>query len=479
MICNFHDYQLHALDHLLENDASLLAIDMGLGKTLITLTAIERLIYDSFEIRNALVIAPLKVAEDTWESEIRKWNHLRHLRISKILGPENRRIDALKRKAQIYIINRENVVWLSTFLGGGCPFDMVVIDESSSFKDAGSKRFKALRFMMPLAKRRVALTGTPTPNSMLELWPQMYLLDQGERLGKTITEYKSKYFRIENPYTPYPKWVLHTDDATRKGPNTYTQKIYDQISDICISMKADDYLTLPEKITITTEIHLPPADMSRYKQFERELILSMEDQEITAANAAVLTGKLLQFASGAVYDSDKNVHVVHKHKIAVLYEKVEACLASGNPVMIAYWYKHERERIMKALAAFKPQCLDGNTSEIIKGWNEGKIPVLLIHPASAGHGLNMQGGGDTLIWFSQIWSLELYMQTIARIYRQGRKRPVLIDHLCVMGTVEEKAVEAKIEKQKGQDALLDAVKAMVRAVRGRPIQKAYTTNLLS
>lgn len=465
MVFTPHNYQQHAIDHVLDNPQSGLLLDMGLGKTVIVLTAIEQLIYDRLEIGRVLVIAPLKVAEDTWEAEIRKWSHLKHLRISKVLGNEKQREKALRVKADIHIINRENVAWLQAYLGGSCPFDMVVVDELSSFKDQSSKRFKALRRMMPLAKRRIGLTGTPAPNSLLDLWPQMYLLDQGARLGKTITEYRSRYFRIENPYASFSKWVLHSDDATREGPNTYAQKIYDRIGDICISMKAEDYLDMPDKILNTTEIYLPPADMARYKLFERELILSMDDQEITAANAAVLSGKLLQFASGAVYDAESKVHVIHDQKIKVLVEKVEALMAQGSQVMIAYWFKHERERILTALRAFKPECLDGNTSEVLRRWNRQEIPVLLIHPASAGHGLNMQHGGDTLIWYSQIWSLELYMQTIGRIYRQGRTRPVLIDHLCVMGTMDVETVEAKQGKRDTQDSLMDAVKAIIKRVR--------------
>lgn len=457
-----HPYQEHAKQHILDNEASGLFLEMGLGKTVTTMTAIDHLLHDSFEVGKVLVIAPKKVAEDTWTSEASKWDHLRHLRISKVLGSERQRKEALKVKADIYVINRENVVWLIGYYATHFPFDMVVIDELSSFKAAGSQRFKALRKVMPLVRRRVGLTGTPMPNSLLDLWSQMYLLDAGERLGKTVTSYRDKYF-IPGKRNGHVVYNYNLRQGDKGHEDTYQREIYDKIGDICISMKAEDYLSLPERIDVITPVHLPAAIKTKYDEFEKSQVLALDTGDISAVNAAVLSGKLLQFAGGAVYREDKTFYEVHDEKLQVLAEKVEA--ANGQPVLIAYWYQHERDRILKALRAFKPEVMGKDTSECLRRWNAGKIPVLLIHPASAGHGLNMQTGGHRIIWYSNIWSLELYQQTIARIDRQGQQMPVICDRLVVVGTMDEDAVKAKDTKAEGQNALMHAVKARINRYR--------------
>lgn len=464
MIYTPHAYQEHAKQHIIGNPAAGLFIDMGLGKTVISLTAADYLRNDAFEVDKVLVIAPKKVAEDTWTTEAAKWDHLRHLRISRILGTAKQRKKALHAKADIYVINRENVVWLIAQLGGHWPYDMLIIDELSSFKSPKSQRFKALRKMAPLSRRRIGLTGTPAPNGLLDLWSQMYLLDQGQRLYPTVTEYRARFFKLGNPHAPHSKYVVHTDEPDRVGQGYYEKKIYGKIADICISMKAEDYLDLPKRLDLVTEVHLPAEVKAQYDQFERDAVMEiLGDETITAVNAAVLSGKLLQFAGGAVYREDKTFYEVHDQKLQVLAEKVEA--ANGQPVLVAYWFQHERDRILTALKAFKPEVLGKDTSESLKRWNAGKIPVLLIHPASAGHGLNMQAGGHRIIWYSQIWSLELYQQTVGRVDRQGQTMPVINDRLVVVGTMDEDAVAAKDNKAEGQDALMHAVKARINQYR--------------
>lgn len=445
-----HSYQKYAIQHIIDHPGAGLLLDMGLGKTVSALTAVDFLMYEDMDVDKVLVIAPKRVAEDTWTTEASKWDHLKHLKISKVLGTERQRKEALRAEADIYVINRENVAWLVGLYRTAFPFDMVIIDELSSFKSPKSIRFKALRMVRPFVKRVVGLTGTPAPRGLVDLWSQIYLLDMGERLGKTITGYRSKYF------TP-GKTNGHVvfDYKLQEGSE---KAIYDQISDICVSMKAKDYLSLPERINRTVEIRLPAPIKAKYEDFEREQVLALEDSEdISAINAAALSNKLLQFANGAVYDAEKNYHEVHKEKLDALEEIVES--ANGQPVLVFYSFKHDLDRIRKHLKAYKPQTLD--TSDDIKRWNRGEISVLLAHPASAGHGLNLQAGGNIIVWYGLNWSLELYQQANARLDRQGQTKPVIVHHLVVSGTMDEDVMKSIDGKAQCQDALMDAVKARI------------------
>jgi SNF2 family DNA or RNA helicase len=458
MIYKPHPYQEHATEHIIDNPASGLFLDMGLGKTVSTLTAIDKLIFQ-MEITRVLVIAPKLVAEDTWTTEANKWDHLRHLKISKVLGTERQRKEALRAKADIYVINRENVCWLIAHYGGAFPFDMLVIDELSSFKSAKAARFKALRQVRPKIKRIVGLTGTPMPNSLLDLWPQMYLLDMGERLGKTITGYRDKYFipGKRNGHIVYEHNLRKGDDLL--GSDVYQQEIYEKIGDICISMKAKDYLDLPERIDRNIEMRFPAKVMDKYLEFEKKQILALEDlEDISAVNAAALTNKLLQFANGAVYDEDGIWHEIHKEKIEALKEIIED--ANGHPVLVFYSYRHDKERIEKYLKAYKPQDL--KNAEAREKWNRREIPLMLGHPASAGHGLNLQAGGNIIVWFGLPWSLELYLQAVARLDRQGQVESVINHRLIAKGTMDEDVLAALDNKALGQDALMQAVKVRIK-----------------
>lgn len=449
---NLHEYQKVAVQHIIEHPAAGLLLDMGLGKTVSTLTAINILMNEYLEVNKVLVIAPKRVAEDTWTTECEKWEHLQNLRISVMLGSEKQRIAAFKKEADIYVINRENVEWLVSHWQGYFPFDMVVIDELSSFKSAKSRRFKALRLVRPKISRVVGLTGTPAPNGLIDLWSQMYLLDMGERLGKTITGYREKYFR---PGRTNGQVVFDY-----KALDGSEQAIYDKISDICISMKAKDYLELPERVDNDVKVKLSDVNMKKYLEFEKEQILQLPEDEtgdVSAVNAAALSNKLLQFANGAVYDADKGVHEIHTEKLEALTEIVEA--ANGQPVLIFYAFKHDLYRIQKKLKAYHPVEIGG--SECIRAWNAGRIHLLLAHPASAGHGLNLQAGGNIVVWYSLPWSSELYLQANARLYRQGQAKPVIIHKLIAEGTIDEdvvKALDGKIDKQ---EALMQAVKARI------------------
>lgn len=447
-----HVYQDHATKHIIENDFSGLFLEMGLGKTVSTLTAINELMFDRMEVNKVLVIAPKKVAEDTWTGESEKWDHLKHLRISLILGNEVKRKEAIKADADIYVINRENVAWLVGLYGTAFPFDMLVIDELSSFKSAKSIRFKALRQIRPRIKRVVGLTGTPAPNGLIDLWPQMYLLDQGERLGKTISGYRERYF----------------SPGKRNGAIVYDYKIrpeaeesiFSKISDVCISMKAEDWLELPKRLDQNVEIHLSKKEMEQYEKFESEQILALANQEeITAINAAALTNKLLQYANGAVYLSDgsKTYTEVQNAKIEALKEDLEA--ANGKPFLLFYNFKHDAERIKKHLKEFKPKNLEGAAD--LKAWNNKEIPFLLAHPASAGHGLNMQHGGNLIGWFGLPWSLELYQQAVARLDRQGQTQSVINRRYITKGTMDEDVLRSLENKTGGQEALMQAVKARI------------------
>ena len=447
-----HKYQEYSQDFIINNSHLALFLDCGLGKTVITLTAIDELMFDYFEVSKVLVIAPLRVAESTWDEEAAKWDHLKHLKISKVLGTEKERINALYTKADIYIINRENVKWLVDKCGKDWPFDMVVIDELSSFKSHRAQRFKALRKVRPFMKRVVGLTGTPAPNGLIDLWSQIYLLDGGERLGKTITGYRERYFLPDkrNQHIVF----------TYKLKEGAEEAIYEKLSDICVSMKAEDYLKLPERINNIIPIHLPKKAKEKYDQLERDLLLPLKDSDIVANTAGVLANKLLQMANGAVYDEDGDVQEIHNAKLKALEDTIEA--ANGKPVLIFYSYKHDLDRIKKHLKRDDLTVLD--TAEDIKKWNEGKIPIMLAHPASAGHGLNLQAGGNIIIWFGLTWSLELYSQANARLYRQGQKQNVIIHHLVAKDTMDEDVMKALEGKEVGQEALLNAVKARLKRV---------------
>lgn len=406
------------------------------------------------EVNKVLVIAPKRVAEDTWSTEVDKWDHLKNLRISKIIGTPKQRINAINENADIYIISRDNIKWLVDNCFRYWKWDMCVIDELSSFKNSKSQRFRALKKVRPHFKRIVGLTGTPAPNSLIDLWPQMYLLDGGERLGKTITGYKERFFYPgqHNGYVVY-EWKLkeNAEDSINK-----------KISDICISMKAKDYLNMPERIDNIIRIKLPDKTIKKYKEFSKDLVMELDnEEEITAVSAAVLTNKLLQFANGAIYNDDKEIIELHDEKIDKLLEIIDT--SNGKPVLVFYNFKHDKERIIKALAKRGIKDYQGlDTSEDIKNWNEGKIQVALLHPASAGHGLNLQYGGNIIIWFGLNWSLELYQQANARLYRQGQKESVIIHHLVAKNTVDEDVMQALENKDVNQEKLLEAVKARLK-----------------
>lgn len=452
---NPYEYQRYAINHIIDNTAAGLFLDMGMGKTVSTLTAVDELIFLG-EVSKVLVIAPLRVAEDTWRSEVQKWDHLKHLRISKILGNQKQRSIAVNMPADIYVTNRENVDWLVKQYFNKWPFDMCVIDELSSFKSSKAVRFRSLKKVRPYFKRIVGLTGTPAPNSLIDLWPQVYLLDGGKRLGKTITSYREQYFRAgrRNQYVVY-NWEL------REGAD---KAIHEKIGDICISMMAKDYLDLPERIDNEININLPENVVNRYKQLEKDLVLELGEDDITAANAAVLTNKLLQMSNGAIYSEDKNIIEIHEEKLKALLEIIEA--ANGKPVLIFYSFKHDLLRIIKYLKVNKLKAVELGGSDDIKKWNNGEIPILLVHPASAGHGLNLQYGGNIIVWFGLTWSLELYQQANARLHRQGQKESVIIHHLVSKGTVDEDVIKALASKEVNQNTLLEAVKARLNNIRG-------------
>lgn len=448
---NLHTYQDTAVEHILDNDQAGLFLDMGLGKTVSTLTAINTLIYEELEISNVLVIAPKRVAENVWTSEIKKWAHLRHLTTSRIIGTAKQRKHALNKKADIYLIGRDNVAWLCGQFGGSMlPFDMLILDESSSFKNHKSIRFKALRKVQPSFSRVVILTGTPAPNGLMDLWSQVYLLDRGERLGKFITYYREDFF--SKGHHQFSKYKVRTDGEER---------IYKKIGDICMSMKAKDYLDLPPRINNYIEVDFSPKLQKMYDEFEREQVLELlEDNEgeITAMNAAALSNKLLQFANGAVYDAERKVHTFHDLKLDATEEIVEA--AQGKPVLIFYTYKHDLTRIMDRLKKYKPKQL--KKEQDIEDWNDGKIQVMIMHPASGGHGLNLQAGGNIIVWFGQTWSLELYQQANARLDRQGQTETTVINHLVAKDTIDGDVVKAIQAKANKQDGLMAAIKSRLK-----------------
>lgn len=443
-----HDYQKYAVKFIEEHPISALLLDMGLGKTITTLTAINNLMFDMFEVRKVLIVAPLRVARDTWPAEIEKWEHLCHLRYSVAVGTPDERKAALQANADIYIINRENVDWLVS--NTKFDYDMVVIDELSSFKNHQSKRFKALMKVRPKVKRIVGLTGTPASNGLMDLFAEFRLLDMGERLGRFIGQYRNEYFKPDkqNGYIVYSYKPL--PDAE--------ERIYEKISDITVSMKAVDHLKMPELISNEYTVKMSEAEKEKYKELKDELILEVQDSEITAANAAALSNKLCQMSNGAVYDDENNIIPIHNRKLDALEDIIES--ANGKPVLVAYWFKHDRTRIAERLNKLGIVYQEINSAESIKNWNNGKLPVALIHPASAGHGLNLQSGGNFLVWFGLTWSLELYQQTNARLWRQGQQsETVIIQHIVTKGTVDERILKALKEKDETQTALMSAVKA--------------------
>lgn len=441
-----HNYQNYAKDFILAHKVSALFLDCGLGKTITTLTAINELMYDSFEISKVLIIAPLRVAQSTWKEEIEKWDHLNLLRYSIAVGDEKERLKALKQNSDIYIINRENVDWLVTKSGIDFNFNMLIIDELSSFKSHTSKRFKSLLKIRPYFERVVGLTGTPSSNGLMDLWAEFRVLDLGERLGRYITHYRNEYFLPDKRNGA----VIF---SYKPQPNA-EERIYRRLADITISMKSTEYLKMPELILNELEINLDEEDQMKYKKFKKEMVMTIQEKEIDAINAASLSNKLIQLANGSIYDEAKNFYEIHNKKLDKLEEIIES--ANGKPVLIAYWFKADKERIEKR---FKVREI--KTAGDIKQWNKGMIDLALIHPASAGHGLNLQSGGSTLVWFSLTWSLELYQQTNARLYRQGQKDTVVIHHLITKNTIDEDIMKSLKRKDKTQEALMRAVKARI------------------
>ena len=445
-----HDYQDYATQFILDHPVAAIFLDCGLGKTVITLTAMEELLHDRFEVSRILIIAPLRVARDTWPAEIQKWEHLRQLTFAVAVGTERERIVALAQRAELTIINRENVDWLVSKSGWPFDFDMIVIDELSSFKSYQARRFRALMKARPLAKRVVGLTGTPSANGLMDLWAEFRLLDMGKRLGRFITHYREELFL---PDKRNQQMVFSY--KPRPGAE---DEIYQRIGDITISMRSADYLKLPELVETQSMVKFSAKERKAYDAMKAEMVTTIGDQEIDAMNAAALSNKLLQMASGAVYDEDGKALHMHDRKLDALEDLVES--ANGRPVLVAYWYKHDAERIKERMPVREIR-----SSRDIRDWNAGKIPVALIHPAGAGHGLNLQDGGSMLIWFSLTWSLELYQQTNARLYRQGQKHTVTITHIIAEGTIDEQVMQALQKKDKTQAALIEAVKAELEVVK--------------
>lgn len=429
---------------------------------MITLTAVQELLNDRFEATRVLVVAPLRVAQSVWATEAAKWDHLRELCVIRVLGSAVQREAALAQSADVYVINRENLPWLATrYTPDIWPFDMVVLDELSSFKSHRAERFKALRRMRPGIRRVVGLTGTPAPNGLLDLWAQVYLLDRGQRLGRTLGGYRERYFNPgkRNGHVVYD-WTSKPEAPA---------KIYGLLEDLCVSMKGEDYLELPPRMDLTVPVALEPAAEAAYREMEKEAVLALGDSLITATTAGVVAGKLLQLANGAVYDEDRKAQVVHDAKLRALAELVEA--ANGKSVLVYYAFQHDLRRIQKALSGYQVRVLgQGDTEAAIAHWNRGETQVLLAHPDSAGHGLNLQEGGCTVIWFGLTWSLEKYQQANARLYRQGQTRPVTIYHILARDTIDERVMRALGQKEAGQNDLMEAVKARFEEVRHGKVQ---------
>lgn len=442
-----HEYQVFATNFIIDHPSSAVFLECGLGKSVITLSAIWQLMFDYFSISRVLVIAPLRVARNTWPDEIEKWDHLSDLRCSVVIGTEAERKAALARKADIYLINRENVDWLITKSGYRFDFDMVVLDELSSFKSAKAKRFKSLMKVRPRIKRIVGLTGTP--GNLMDLWPEFRLLDQGQRLGRYIGAYRTRFF---DPDKRNQQMIF----SYKPKPGA-EKDIYLLISDMTISMKSLDYLKMPDCVINEVKVSLSEDEREVYDEMRKEMVLDLNGEEIDAVNAAALSGKLQQMANGAIYTEEKETIVIHDQKLEALEELIEE--ANGKPVLVAYWFKHDLERIKSRI-----KVREIKTDKDIRDWNDGKIPVGLVHPASAGHGLNLQAGGSTLIWFGLTWSLELYQQTNARLWRQGQKETVVIHHIIAKDTIDEDVIRSLKLKEKTQDGIIEAVKARIGGV---------------
>lgn len=445
-----HNYQTFAINYIEEHPIAAVLLDMGLGKTSITLTALNDLLFDSFKAHRILVIAPLRVARDTWPAEADKWDHLQDIICSVAVGTEAERRSALLKPADIYIINRENVQWLIEESKMPFTFDTVVVDELSSFKNYQAKRFRAMMKVRPTVKRIIGLTGTPSANGLMDLWAEFRLLDMGARLGRFISHYRLEYFQPDKrngqvifSYRPLP------------GAE---QRIYDKISDITISMKSTDLLKMPELITSEYTVQLSDDEKKRYDELKQDLVLQLPGGDITAANAAALTGKLCQMANGAIYTDDGSTVTIHDRKLEALEDIIEA--ANGKPLLVAYWFKHDLARITERLQKLHIPFSKLDSAESIKRWNDGELPVALVHPASAGHGLNLQSGGSCIVWFGLTWSLELYQQTNARLWRQGQSaKTVVVQHIVTKGTIDERILNELSKKDSTQAALIEAVKA--------------------
>lgn len=446
---NPHEYQKYATNFIIDHPVAAILLDMGLGKSVITLTAINDLIYNSFEVNRVLVIAPLRVANNTWPDEIKKWDHLSHLTYSVVTGNKQQRLAALRQDVNLYIINRENLKWLVEDYGVPFFYDIIVIDELSSFKSYRSQRFKCLKKLRPHVKRIVGLTGTPSSNGLMDLWAEFRVLDMGQRLGRYITHYRTTYFDPD-------KRNQHMVFTYKPKPGA-EQQIYQQISDITISMKSKDYLKLPPLTMNTVKVHLSNQEAAVYDTMRDQLVVDTAGKQIDALNAASLSNKLSQMANGTVYDDNRNQVLIHDRKLDALEDLIEA--ANGKPVLVAYWFKHDLERIKQRF-----EVREIKTTKDISDWNQGTIPVGVIHPASAGHGLNLQAGGSTLIWYGLTWSLELYQQTNARLWRQGQTDPVVIHHIITENTIDEDILAALKRKDKAQTALINAVKANLKGV---------------
>lgn len=444
-----HEYQKVAEQWILKNNKCGLFLDMGLGKTITTYTAIEKLINDYIDIKKVLVIAPKRVAEDTWPTELEKWDHLETLKVSQVLGSPKERKKALEVDADIYVVTRDNVVWLVDYLGKNWDFDTLVIDELSSFKNHSSKRFKKLKTVTPYFKRVIGLTGTPAPNSYMDLWSQIYLLDRGERLGKNITAFRRRFFDVYNR-------GMYNDYVLKKGAK---EEIDILISDICISMKAKDYLkNLKEPIVIDVKAKMNKEEFRIYKQMEKDALIQLDNEDITALSAATVSNKLLQLANGSIYDDEKNTHIIHSRKLEVLNELVEE--SQGENMLVFYTFKSDLERIKKEF----PDAVKLEDDKDIKNWNQGKIKMLLAHPASAGHGLNLQNGGSIIVWYGLNWSLELYLQANARLQRQGQKNQVRIYRIITEKSIDERVLDALNGKNVNQEKLLRQLKAEISEV---------------
>lgn len=451
-----HDYQRYCINRLISEENLGLFLDMGLGKTVITLTAMNDLRYNRFKVRKVLVIAPKKVAEDTWVREADKWDHLKLMRIIPVLGSQTKRIKALNTPGDIYVLSRDNVQWLVEYYRNSWPFDTVVIDEFSSFKNPSAKRFKKLCLVRPHIKRMIGLTGTPAPNGLIDLWAQIYLLDSGQRLEKTIGAYREHYFE--------------PDKRNRERVFSYAPKIGAEelinrkIQDICISLSAKDYLTLPERIDNVRYIKLDSKAQERYDELQREMLLEIDDTTIDAGTAAVLSNKLLQLCNGAIYDEERNVIEIHDNKLEAFMEIVEA--VQGKPILVFYNFQHDLARIKRSLGKTGLKVSELKNPKSIEDWNNKQIDILLAHPASAAYGLNLQAGGNIIVWYGLNWSLELYQQANARLYRQGQTEAVIIHHLVVAEAMDDEVMHALENKRVTQDDLLEALKARIRRVKG-------------